>query len=252
MTTDILPMFLDGPVTGRATADVVGGRFLKVSANMTSGPGLASTSEGGLISVAHADAGGAAFGVSGYDAVNGKNVQVWRGKIIVPVYAEAALSAFQEVKVGTSGKALPLTATVDPVAASVATGVIGSNTAIRWTARENGSDGNSIRVRLVDPAGASAALGVVVDGNDITVNLATNGGSALISTATQIIAAIRASIADGLVTVANESTSTGAGVAAAVAYTALAGGADESARGLVVARAVTAALINTLAYVALV
>jgi hypothetical protein len=102
--------------------------------------------------------------------------------------------------------------------ATLLTGVVASNNAIRWTSR----DARVPRVQLVDPAGASVALSVDVDGLDIIVTLATNGSSVITSTATQVMAAVNEhDAASGLVTVASEGASTGAGVVAPVAITAL-------------------------------
>ncbi len=52
--------------------------------------------------------------------------------------------------------------------------------------------GNDISVELVDPGAASQPLSVTVDGNAITVNLATNAGGARTSTAAHVVAAINA------------------------------------------------------------
>jgi hypothetical protein len=107
--------------------------------------------------------------------------------------------------------------------ASLVTGAVVSNNAIRWTARD---PDRTPRVQLVDPGGASAALAVDVDGNDVIVSLATNGSSVITSTATLVIAAVNEhDAASGLLSAANEGASSGAGVVAAVAITALSGAA---------------------------
>jgi phage tail sheath protein FI len=104
-----------------------------------------------------------------------------------------------------------------------------ANAIIAFTAKLAGTLGNAIKVHLRNPNAASAALGVVVEGTDITVNLATSGASAVTSTAAQVIAAILASApASALVNVANGGASTGASVVAPTAApVALSGGADE-------------------------
>lgn len=118
----------------------------------------------------------------------------------------------------------------DAVAASLVTGLVGSNNAIRWTADEPGEAGEDIRVALVDPAANSQALAVDVDGDDITVSLATDGAGAIVSTAAQVIAAVNEhDTASQLVTAANAGVSNGTGVVTAVGLTPLAGGADEDA-----------------------
>lgn len=83
-------------ITGRASADVVGKRFLKISGDRS----------GGNISVEHADAEGRVCGVSKYNATEGDIVGVARGNSRVTfVTADGALAAFGEVEVGTAGKA---------------------------------------------------------------------------------------------------------------------------------------------------
>lgn len=124
--------------------------------------------------------------------------------------------------VGTAPDALPDTkATLD-------LGTTAANTALRFTSKLAGALGNAISIAYVNPGAPSAALGVVVTGNAIVVNLATSAGSAITSTAAQIAAAVSASApANALVAIAAIAPSTGAGVVAAVAATQLAGGVDE-------------------------
>lgn len=108
-------------ITGKASAAVTGKRFLKISGNRSDG----------LVSVAHADAGGRAIGVADADAAINKKVGVIRGPgFVVPVKAEGAIAAFQEVEVGTNGMAkalangvavgFALTAAVDAADAQIA------------------------------------------------------------------------------------------------------------------------------------
>lgn len=113
------------------------------------------------------------------------------------------------------------------VKANKATGVVGNNNAILWTAVSGGAAGNGIKVALIDPAGNSKPLEVTVVNNEIRVQVATGDAGAITSTAADVIAAVNASLlAKGLVVAANSGTSDGTGVVAAVAATALAGGAD--------------------------
>lgn len=117
------------------------------------------------------------------------------------------------------------------VAATLATGVVGNNNAITFTAKTAGTAGNGIKVQLKDPAAASQALSVSIAGDTIVVSLATSGASAITSTAADIITAVNAHLtAKTLVSAANTGASTGAGVVVAVAATALAGGTDGSAK----------------------
>jgi hypothetical protein len=95
--------------SGHATAAVTGARFLAISGDRTSGPGLSSTAEGANYRVAHCGAGLRAIGVSMYDApINGK-VGILAGGI-VPVLAGAAITAGQEVQSDATGQAIPLAA----------------------------------------------------------------------------------------------------------------------------------------------
>jgi len=112
---------------------------------------------------------------------------------------------------------------------SLSTGSVPSNNAITWTAVHPGAESNGIQVELVDPGGASQPLTITVavtaSGWLITVSLETDGGSAIISTAAQVIAAITADLdASELVTAANTSGSTGAGVMTAAVAANLTGG----------------------------
>jgi len=104
------------------------------------------------------------------------------------------------------------------------------NAALTFTSKLAGVLGNAIDVRFVAPAGANAALAVVVTGNDIVVNLATGATAGVVTTtAAQIITAIAASApANALVAVANAVGSTGASVVAGMAAPVfLTGGVDE-------------------------
>lgn len=70
-------------------------------------------------------------------------------------------------------------------------GTTGANNRIVYRALAAGTGGNSIRVAHVND-GASQPLTVTVSGNDITVHLATNGASAITSTANDVVAAVNA------------------------------------------------------------
>lgn len=98
---DITPLYQKGAdITGAATAAVVGGRFVKVSAAKV---------DGKPVPIAHADAAGPALGVSHGDATNiGDTVTVLKGTHVVPVQCSAAITAGARVEVATGGKAAPL------------------------------------------------------------------------------------------------------------------------------------------------
>jgi len=111
--------------------------------------------------------------------------------------------------------------------ASLTTALTGTNNDLVYTAVYGGAAGNDITITYVDPPTNNAALGVVVTGSDIVVNLATNGSSVITSTAAQVKAAIQASTdASRLVNVANATGNDGTGVVTALAETPLAGGTD--------------------------
>lgn len=114
--------------------------------------------------------------------------------------------------------------------AALATGMVASNNAITWTAVTPGKAGNEITVHLKDPKANSQLLSVAVSVNAITVNLATDAGGVITSTAALVIAAITASAAASLLlSAANTGASTGVGlVGASVKAQPLSGGADEA------------------------
>jgi hypothetical protein len=91
-----------------------------------------------------------------------------------------------------------------------------------------GVAGNSYSITMTDPGAPSQSLAVSVVGKAVTVSLATDGGSAISSTANQVIAAIKASDACNFInfTADRYSTETGAGIVAALGTQSLAGGLD--------------------------
>ena len=116
------------------------------------------------------------------------------------------------------------------VAATLSTGVVASNNAITFTAAAENQAGNNITVQFVDPKAHSQSLSVSVTGSAITVNLATNSGGTVTSTATLVKGALAASApAAALVTAASTGASNGSGVVAATyKVKALTGGLDEA------------------------
>ncbi len=97
-----------------------------------------------------------------------------------------------------------------------------------YTARFGGTGGNSLRVAHVN-AGANQTLSVAVSGNDITVNLGTDAGGVVTSTAAQVAAAVNATVAANMLLIATLG-GTGASLAVADAMTALAGGSNDYTR----------------------
>jgi hypothetical protein len=196
----------------------------------------------------HAGAGNVhPFGVSQYDSAPATQpahsrerlVEVMRGGIPF-VEAGEEIPVLSEVAVGAEGKAV----VADPgVAAFLDKGVQGENNAVTYTAREAGEDGNDLEVELLN-TGKEKALSVDVDGNVISVTLATNnvGAGEVTSTALQVIAAIAEhDAASQLIVAANKGASTGAGVIKAFAKTALSGGEDATDAAAAVGQALTEA-----------
>ena len=100
-----------------------------------------------------------------------------------------------------------------------------ANADLTYTARRKGRATNDISVTHLNPGAASQPLTVSVVGNDITVSLATNAGSAITSTANQVAAAVAANAdANNLVSVSAEGT--GLGVTNAKAKQNLVNGRD--------------------------
>ena len=161
-----------------------------------------------------------------------RRINCIRPGAIARVVAGAEIDALDEIAVGTGGKAVPVGT------ATLTTGTVGSNNAITWSSRKSATDGNALAVELLN-TGKEKALAVDVDGDVISVTLATNGTGAgeITSTAAQVIAAVlEHDTASQLVSGANTGASSGAGVVAAVAKTNLAGGS-----GVAVGKALTAA-----------
>jgi hypothetical protein len=111
------------------------------------------------------------------------------------------------------------------VQATMITSLTGTNNDLAFTAVPAGRLGNWIIVRYIAPVTSNAALGVVVTGREITVNLATNGSAQITTTAAQIKTAIEASAAaSALVTVANAAGNNGSGAVTAMGDQDLADG----------------------------
>lgn len=118
---------------------------------------------------------------------------------------------------------------VDEVKATLETALTGENNDLKYTAKGTGTAGDNVSIEYADPAVESAELEVVVDGSEITVNLATNdqNGGEIITTADEIKAAIAlVPAAVALVTVADKAGNDGSGVVTAMAKTNLSGGVN--------------------------
>jgi len=112
-------------------------------------------------------------------------------------------------------------------AATLTLGNAPSNTGVTFTATTAGTDGNNARVAFVDPGENSAGLDVSINGNDLTVSLATDTEGAITSTASDVVAAVNVAESGFLVQAALSEGSTGAGVVRTQAFTNLTGGAAE-------------------------
>jgi len=133
------------------------------------------------------------------------------------------------------------------VRARLVTALAGVNNDVVWTARTVGTGGNAITIAYVDPGGNNQPLGVVVVANAITVNLATGSAGAITSTAAQIIAAIRASVAANALVYGElpPGNNDGHGVVIALAPTALSGGVSPVGQAASLTTGVIGGVANT-------
>lgn len=106
------------------------------------------------------------------------------------------------------------------------------NAEITFTSLVLGLDGNDIDIEMIDPAAASQSLSITVTGDylnadrKVSVSLATDGGSAIISTAQDVADAINAD-ADAKRLMQAIYGGDGTGVQSALAATPLAGGLND-------------------------
>ena len=116
------------------------------------------------------------------------------------------------------------------VKAALTTAFATANSNLTFSAREEGTAGNAVKVALVAQDLADQVLSVAVAGTTITVNLATDENKAIITTANDVIAIITENdIARDLVSVENIKNSDGSGIVSTIAATALSGGANGTA-----------------------
>ncbi len=97
------------------------------------------------------------------------------------------------------------------------------NQGITYTAVLPGTSSNSVTIHLINPGTPSHALTISVTGSAISVTLATNGGSAITTTATLLVAALAANTAASALVTA---TGSGASALSALGITNLATGTD--------------------------
>jgi hypothetical protein len=241
------PYFVPGSEpTFHAAVAVLGARFAKLHA----------TAGDGNFGCQPATAGSYTVGVVERDTVLGGAPLIWGSPgIITDVEAGTTITAGDALASDSLGRAVPASgvASSAAVAATVDTGVVADNNALRWTANDAGNAGNGISVTILGSTGNSVSLSVAVNANDIVVTPATNGGGTITSTAAQVDTAVAASAdANSLVAVTNAGASSGAGTIAAVSVTSLAGGADPVATAHVAAIAFADATVGNLVPVKLV
>jgi flagellar hook protein FlgE len=106
---------------------------------------------------------------------------------------------------------------------AVLTTTYGTDNDLTFTAVNYGGEGENITVSYVDPGAASQPLSISVTGNAITVNLATDAGGAITSTAAQVMAALNADVSASALITTTLACATGAGTVPAMAATNLAG-----------------------------
>jgi len=109
-------------------------------------------------------------------------------------------------------------------------GSVSKKTALRWTAKQAGRDGNQISVRLRHPGAASMPLTISIRNQALTVSLASDAQGDLASTAKQIRDAVNAHVqASQLLDVALVNGSDGSGIMDTIpAAQFLSGGHDEA------------------------
>lgn len=125
-----------------------------------------------------------------------------------------------------------------PVQASFTTSLTGSNNDIVWVAQSPnfiGTLGNALKIEYLDPAAANKSLAVSVKPASgtlnppvlVSVSLATDGSSTIISTAQQIADAVAAHPQAKEMMIGKTTDGTGDGAVTAMSVQSLASGADE-------------------------
>ncbi len=110
--------------------------------------------------------------------------------------------------------------------ATLTTALDGDNNDLTFTAVPPGTAGNGIAIIYSDPSANSSPLSVSVSVRTITVSLETNGSGTIISTASEIMAAVNADQgAARWVSAALATGNDGSGVVAAMGSSSLSGGA---------------------------
>jgi hypothetical protein len=112
-------------------------------------------------------------------------------------------------------------------AAVLVTALVGVDNDLRIEAQKGGVAGNSITIELIDPPGNNVPASVAVVGTAISVTLATDGTSTIVSTAKQVRDLLNADLkVFSLVKTTLKGPDDGTGLVTALAATPLAGGSD--------------------------
>ena len=147
--------------------------------------------------------------------------------------------------IGSGNAALTFTAAAMSAAVASKLTIGSGNAAVLITADTAGAAGDTIEVAFTNPGAASQSLGVTVNGRSITVALETDGHSAIVSTAAEVVAAINADTdANALVTAAVADGGAGGGTTAASPMTGLTGGLDARVTGGAAGNAITLEIVR--------
>lgn len=227
---DTITVTTPGPVSGKT--------FAAISASRPYGPGFSLTSTdsgGGTLVCSTAATGSKPFGVFSSDqpVAEGKVAVICGVGFIVPVVAGQALVAGEDVAVGAGGQVVKLS-NVGGVAATAQIGKVASNNALTLSSVAKDSSGNNVQF-LIKPLTPTAAFAINVVGNLIEVTLKTSAGSVSEVTAAELITKLAANAgANALLTAANTTGSSGAGLAEPQPVINLSGGGDARAVGMAV------------------
>lgn len=142
------------------------------------------------------------------------------------IEVDSGSRSIQTVKTAVIGLVGTAPDSAGATAASLQKGSAVINDGLLLTAIKGGTGGNAISVTFVDPGAANAELGVSVVGQKIIVQLATDGDSALSSSASDVQAAMAAN-ADVAALVSVTALGSGEGIVVNDPESYLSGGRDE-------------------------
>jgi hypothetical protein len=145
------------------------------------------------------------------------------GRHQIPLEVHPNASVLTPTRVAASGNGaafdmdnVDLIFATQGIHAFLETALTGTNNDIAFVARTPGAGGTAITIAIV-VSGNNTALSISVSTNAITINSATNGSGTAISTAAEVIAAIKAhAAANALVHVENKTGNDGTGAVVAL------------------------------------